>query len=339
MDNMSEKIPRRGFLRLGLTAAAGAAVFGGCGPESVDTGANTENDSVIPVPDIFPETPEQEPNLLRDSGFFNPENVVLYENLDYLEKLSDDQKQRVLDFLKTNFGKYVAEKFFPVLNGIEDKNEISLDSTVSNGLRLGDIKLKNLKFDKFFVDNLEEIKIQVRRVLEESSIPKEDLEKIADMILFQIIVESHGDPLAGKEKIKKNKKKPAGLLQLSFVAWTEIFCEENDCQKIKLKDLRLTWKENLRVGVKYLLKMYKKFRRMDLALAAYAGGQGNLEEKIENMEPEVNGADIGLIALILNELKQQKTGEISGSLLYPLHVDFVGMLWRIAESNERKASG
>lgn len=92
------------------------------------------------------------------------------------------------------------------------------------------------------------------------------------------------------DKEAVSKKGAKGLMQIGDTTrdWAieELKMEEADIFKPQ---------DNIRIGCWYLSKLYKEFKDVDLVIAAYNGGSGNVKKWLSNQEYSTDGKNLHTI--------------------------------------------
>ncbi|CZR96456.1 MULTISPECIES: lytic transglycosylase domain-containing protein [unclassified Clostridioides] len=84
-----------------------------------------------------------------------------------------------------------------------------------------------------------------------------------------------------------SKKEAKGLMQLLDIT------RDWGADELKLKNVDIFDPEtNIRLGCWYLNKLYKEFGKLDLVIAAYNGGSGNVKKWLENNEYSKDGENL-----------------------------------------------
>lgn len=93
--------------------------------------------------------------------------------------------------------------------------------------------------------------------------------------------------IKAESKFKKSAishKGAKGLMQISDITrdWAK---EELDLKEIDIYDPEI----NIRIGCWYINKLYKEFGNLDLVIAAYNGGSGNVRKWLDNNDYSKDG--------------------------------------------------
>lgn len=118
-----------------------------------------------------------------------------------------------------------------------------------------------------------------------------------------------------------SKRNAKGLMQISDVTqkWAK---DELNLEKIDIFDP----KTNIKIGCWYLSKLYKEFDDLELVIAAYNGGSGNVNKWLNNIEYSHDGSKLHNIPF--NETKNYLKKVKENYLIYKA-------LYREEESNEK----
>lgn len=84
-----------------------------------------------------------------------------------------------------------------------------------------------------------------------------------------------------------SRKSAKGLMQISNITqkWAE---EELELGKVDIFDPET----NIKIGCWYINKLFKEFNNLDLVIAAYNGGSGNVSKWLKNNEYSRNGNEL-----------------------------------------------
>ncbi|AVD35707.1 lytic transglycosylase domain-containing protein [Clostridioides difficile] len=84
-----------------------------------------------------------------------------------------------------------------------------------------------------------------------------------------------------------SKKEAKGLMQILDIT------RDWGAEELNLKNVDIFDPEtNIRLGCWYLSKLYKEFGKLDLVIAAYNGGSGNVKKWLENNEYSKDGENL-----------------------------------------------
>ena len=127
-----------------------------------------------------------------------------------------------------------------------------------------------------------------------------------------------------ESKFNKNavsKRNAKGLMQISDITQKWAIVE------LKLKEVDIFDPEtNIKIGCWYLSKLFKEFKDVDLVVAAYNGGSGNVNKWLNNSDYSYDGNQLHKIPF--NETKNYLKKVKDNYIMYK-------SLYRKEESNEK----